>query len=207
MWAGREGKLKADEGFERADTSKRDSRCERQNKRRRLYFLSVIAFRSLFTRISVTALILFASRSLASRICPFRSQIFLLTPWDLSLRPNILINPMPIVATIKLNGNYQEIRPMNIRPLHDRVIVERQEVESKSAGGIVLTGSAAEKSTRGVILAVGKGRILENGSVQPLDVKVGDTVIFAEGYGTKTEKIDGKEVLIMSENDIMAIVE
>lgn len=77
---------------------------------------------------------------------------------------------------------------MNIRPLHDRVIVERKEVESKSAGGIVLTGSAAEKSTRGVVLAVGKGRILENGTVLPLDVKVGDTVIFAEGYGTKTEK-------------------
>ncbi|EOB1207046.1 co-chaperone GroES [Photobacterium damselae] len=98
---------------------------------------------------------------------------------------------------------------MNIRPLHDRVIVERKEVESKSAGGIVLTGSAAEKSTRGTVLAVGNGRILENGSVQPLDVKVGDTVIFAEGYNSqvKTEKIDGKEVLIMSENDIMAIVE
>lgn len=74
-------------------------------------------------------------------------------------------------------------------------------------GGIVLTGSAAEKSTRGKVLAVGKGRILENGTVQALDVKVGDTVIFAEGYGTKSEKIDGKEVLIMSENDIMAIVE
>jgi chaperonin GroES len=78
---------------------------------------------------------------------------------------------------------------MNIRPLHDRVIVERQDVESKSAGGIVLTGSAAEKSTRGVVLAVG------------------NTVIFAEGYGTKTEKIEGKEVLILSESDILAIVE
>lgn len=96
---------------------------------------------------------------------------------------------------------------MNIRPLHDRVIVERKEVESKSAGGIVLTGSAAEKSTRGVVLAVGKGRILENGNIHPLDVKVGDTVIFSEGYSTKTEKIDGKEVLILSESDIMAIVE
>ena len=95
---------------------------------------------------------------------------------------------------------------MNIRPLHDRVIVERQEVESKSAGGIVLTGSAAEKSTRGIILAVGNGRILENGSVQPLDVKVGDSVIFAEG-NIKSEKIDGKEVLIMSEYNILAIVE
>lgn len=95
---------------------------------------------------------------------------------------------------------------MNIRPLHDRVIVERQEAESKSAGGIVLTGSAAEKSTRGIILAVGNGRILENGSVQPLDVKVGDSVIFAEG-NIKSEKIDGKEVLIMSEYNILAIVE
>ncbi|PCS23861.1 co-chaperone GroES [Candidatus Enterovibrio escicola] len=96
---------------------------------------------------------------------------------------------------------------MNIRPLHDRVIVERQEVESKSAGGIVLTGSAAEKSTRGVVLAVGKGRVLDNGNILPLDVKIGDTVIFSEGYGMKTEKIDGKEVLILSENDVMAIVE
>jgi len=96
---------------------------------------------------------------------------------------------------------------MNIRPLHDRVIVERQEVESKSEGGIVLTGSAAEKPTRGVVLAIGKGRILENGTVMPLDVNVGDTVIFAEGYGTKTEKLDGREVLVMKESDIIAIVE
>lgn len=96
---------------------------------------------------------------------------------------------------------------MSIRPLYDRVIIERQEVESKSAGGIVLTGSAAEKSTRGIVIATGKGRILENGTLQPLDVKVGDMVIFSEGYNTKTEKIDGKEVLILSENDIMAIVE
>ncbi len=77
---------------------------------------------------------------------------------------------------------------MNIRPLHDRVIVERQEAESKSAGGIVLTGSAAEKSTRGKVLAVGKGRILENGSVQPLDVQVGDTVIFSEALVPKPKR-------------------
>ncbi len=70
---------------------------------------------------------------------------------------------------------------MSIRPLHDRVIVKRKEVETKSAGGIVLTGSAAAKSTRGEIIAVGKGRILENGTVQPLDVKVGDIVIFNDG--------------------------
>ena len=94
---------------------------------------------------------------------------------------------------------------MNIRPLHDRVIVERQEVESKSAGGIVLTGSAAEKSTRGVILAVGKGRILENGTVLPLDVKVGDIVLFGKWSGTEV-KIEGTDYLIMKESDIMGIL-
>ena len=96
---------------------------------------------------------------------------------------------------------------MAIRPLHDRVIVKRQEQETKSAGGIVLTGSAAEKSTRGEVIAVGNGRILENGEIRALDVKVGDQVIFNEGYGVKTEKIDGEEVLILSETDILAIVE
>ena len=96
---------------------------------------------------------------------------------------------------------------MSIRPLHDRVIIKRNKAESKSAGGIVLTGSAAEKSTRGEVIAVGNGRILENGEVRPLDVKIGDNVIFSEGYGVKTEKIDGEEVLILSEADILAIVE
>ena len=96
---------------------------------------------------------------------------------------------------------------MSIRPLHDCVIIKRKEVESKSAGGIVLTGSAAEKSTRGEVVAVGNGRILENGEVRALDVKVGDKVIFSEGYCVKSEKIDGEEVLILSETDILAIVE
>jgi chaperonin GroES len=96
---------------------------------------------------------------------------------------------------------------MEIRPLHDRVIIKREEQESKSAGGIVLTGSAAEKSTRGKVIAVGNGRVLENGDVKALDVKVGDMVIFSDGYGVKTEKLDGEEVLILSENDILAIVE
>ncbi|WWO97809.1 MAG: co-chaperone GroES [Candidatus Dasytiphilus stammeri] len=96
---------------------------------------------------------------------------------------------------------------MKIRPLHDRVIVKRKEVESKSAGGIMLTGSAATKSTRGEVLAVGKGRILESGETKPLDVKVGNTIIFNDGYSVKTEKIDNEEVLIMSESDILAIVE
>ncbi|WP_354623500.1 co-chaperone GroES [Psychromonas sp. MME2] len=96
---------------------------------------------------------------------------------------------------------------MTIRPLHDRVILKRTEQETKSAGGIVLTGSAAEKSTRGEVLAVGKGRLLDSGEVKPLDVKVGDIVIFSEGYGLKTEKIEGQEVLILSESDILAVVE
>lgn len=96
---------------------------------------------------------------------------------------------------------------MNIRPLHDRVIIKRTEAESKSAGGIVLTGSAAEKSTRGEVLAVGNGRVLDSGEVKTMSVKVGDKVIFNEGYGVKTEKLDGQEVLILSENDILAIVD
>ncbi|QIW15470.1 co-chaperone GroES [Pasteurellaceae bacterium RH1A] len=96
---------------------------------------------------------------------------------------------------------------MAIHPLHDKVILKREEVETKSAGGIVLTGSAATKSTRGKVIAAGPGRILENGSVHPMHVKVGDVVIFNEGYGVKTEKIDGEEVLILAESDILAIVE
>lgn len=96
---------------------------------------------------------------------------------------------------------------MKLRPLHDRVIIKRSEAETKSAGGIVLTGSAAEKSTRGEVIAVGNGRILDNGEVKALDVKVGDSVLFSEGYGVKTQKIDGEEYLIMSEADILAVVE
>uniref|UniRef100_A0A451DES6 Co-chaperonin GroES n=1 Tax=Buchnera aphidicola (Cinara pseudotsugae) TaxID=2518978 RepID=A0A451DES6_9GAMM len=96
---------------------------------------------------------------------------------------------------------------MKLRPLHDRVIVKRNEAESKSAGGIVLTGSAAGKSTRGVVLSVGKGRILDNGIIKKLDVKIGDVVIFNEGYGAKTETIDNEEILILTESDILAIVE
>ncbi|WP_417686608.1 co-chaperone GroES [Pseudidiomarina gelatinasegens] len=96
---------------------------------------------------------------------------------------------------------------MKLRPLHDRVIIKRSEAETKSAGGIVLTGSAAEKSTRGEVVAVGNGRILENGDVKALDVKVGDSVLFNESYGVKTQKIEGEEYLIMSESDILAIIE
>ena len=96
---------------------------------------------------------------------------------------------------------------MNIRPLHDRVVVRRVEEEQKTAGGIVLPGNAQEKPTLGEVLAIGNGRILDNGEVRPLDVKVGDTVIFKEGFGVEKQKIDGEEVLIMSETDILAVVE
>ena len=95
---------------------------------------------------------------------------------------------------------------MKLVPLYDRVIVKPLEEEKKSSGGILL-GSAAEKSSRGKVIAVGKGRVLENGSTSPLSVKVGDTVIYNEGYGCKKEKIDGEEVLIISETDVFAIVE
>ena len=94
---------------------------------------------------------------------------------------------------------------MNIRPLHDRVIVKRLEEETKSAGGIVLTGSAAEKSTRGVVIAVGNGRVLDNGEVRALEVKAGDTVLFGS-YVEKVEKIEGQEYLIMREDNILGIV-
>jgi len=95
---------------------------------------------------------------------------------------------------------------MNIRPLHDRVVVRRKEEETTTPGGIVLPGSAAEKPVQGEILAAGKGKILENGDVRPLDVKVGDTVLFGKYSGTEV-KVDGEEVLVMREEDIVGVIE
>ncbi|HMV39937.1 co-chaperone GroES [Plasticicumulans sp.] len=95
---------------------------------------------------------------------------------------------------------------MSLRPLHDRVIVKRVEEETKSAGGIVLPGNAAEKPSRGTVLAIGRGKILENGDVRPLDVKVGDHVLFGKYSGSEV-KIDGDEVLVMREDEIMAVIE
>ncbi|WP_019675909.1 co-chaperone GroES [Arsukibacterium perlucidum] len=94
---------------------------------------------------------------------------------------------------------------MNIRPLHDRVIIKRLEAESKSAGGIVLTGASAEKSSRGEVIAVGNGRILDNGDVKPLDVKVGDKVLFG-AYVERTEKVDGQEFVITKEDNILGVI-
>lgn len=93
---------------------------------------------------------------------------------------------------------------MNIRPLHDRVIVKRMEEERKTAGGIVIPDNAAEKPVRGKVLAVGKGKILENGTVRPLDLKVGDSVLFGKYAGTEI-KVDGEDVLVMREDDVVAV--
>jgi len=95
---------------------------------------------------------------------------------------------------------------MKLRPLHDRVIVKRMEEERVSAGGIVIPDSATEKPVRGEVLAAGNGKILENGEKRPLDVKVGDKVLFGKYSGTEV-KVDGEELLVMREEDIMAVIE
>jgi chaperonin GroES len=95
---------------------------------------------------------------------------------------------------------------MNIRPLHDRVVVRRVEDERTSPGGIVIPDSAAEKPMQGEILAAGNGKIQENGDVRPLDVKVGDRVLFGKYSGTEV-KVAGEDVLVMREDDIMGVIE
>jgi chaperonin GroES len=95
---------------------------------------------------------------------------------------------------------------MKIRPLHDRVIVRRMEEERTSAGGIVIPDSATEKPIQGEVLAVGNGKISENGDVRPLDVKVGDKVLFGKYAGTEV-KVEGEELLVMREEDIMGVLE
>jgi chaperonin GroES len=95
---------------------------------------------------------------------------------------------------------------LKIRPLHDRVIIKRLEEERTSPGGIVIPDTAAEKPIRGKVIAVGKGKILENGNVRPLDIKVGDNILFGKYSGTEV-KVDGDELLVMREEDIMAVLE
>ena len=94
---------------------------------------------------------------------------------------------------------------MKFRPLHDRVIVKRVEEEEKTSGGIIIPDAAKEKPQEGTIIAVGKGKILENGKVSPLDVKKGDRILFGK-YSGQEIKIDGEEHLIMREDDILAII-
>ena len=95
---------------------------------------------------------------------------------------------------------------MKIRPLHDRVIVKRLDEEKTSAGGIIIPDSAAEKPIQGKVVAVGKGKILESGEVRPLDVKVGDHILFGKYSGTEV-KVDGDDLLVMREEDVMAVIE
>lgn len=97
------------------------------------------------------------------------------------------------------------MKKIKIRPLHDRVVIIREE-ERTSAGGIVIPDSAAEKSIQGEVVATGKGKIMEDGKVRPLDVKVGDKVLFGKYSGTEV-KISGDEYVVMREEDIMGIIE
>lgn len=95
---------------------------------------------------------------------------------------------------------------MKIRPLHDRVVVRRMEEERTSAGGIVIPDSATEKPIQGEILAAGNGKVLDSGESRPLDVKVGDRVLFGKYSGTEV-KLDGEDLLVMREEDIMGVIE
>ena len=93
-----------------------------------------------------------------------------------------------------------------LRPLHDRIIVERMSEDEKSAGGIIIPDSAKEKPQRGKVLAVGKGKIAEDGTVRPLDLKAGDVVLFGKYAGTEI-KIENEDRLIMREDDVLAVIE
>jgi chaperonin GroES len=95
---------------------------------------------------------------------------------------------------------------MNLRPLHDRVIIKRLESETTSAGGIVIPDSAAEKPSRGEVVAVGNGKVLDNGSVRELAVKAGDTVLFGKYSGTEV-KVEGEELIVMREDEVIAVIE
>ena len=95
---------------------------------------------------------------------------------------------------------------MKLRPLHDRVIIKRLEAETKSAGGIVIPDTAAEKPIKGEVVAVGSGKILEDGKVRPVGVKAGEKVLFGKYSGTEV-KVDGEELLVMREEDLVAVIE
>jgi len=95
---------------------------------------------------------------------------------------------------------------MKIRPLHDRVLVRREEEEEKTAGGILLAATSREKSNKGKVIAVGTGRVLDNGTVVPVAVKVGDRVVFASYAGSQTIKDGNDELIFMSENEIYGVV-
>ena len=95
---------------------------------------------------------------------------------------------------------------MKIRPLHDRVVVKRLEEEKKSAGGIVIPDTAAEKPDQGEVVAVGNGKVLDDGKLRTLEVKVGDKILFGK-YSGQTVKVEGEELLVMREEDVMGVIE
>jgi chaperonin GroES len=95
---------------------------------------------------------------------------------------------------------------MNIRPLHDRVVIRRTEEERTSPGGIVIPDTATEKPIKGEVVAVGKGKVLDSGETRALDLKAGDKVLFGKYSGTEV-KVDGEELLVMREDDVMAVIE
>lgn len=107
---------------------------------------------------------------------------------------------------MKVQAKQAQGEAVNIRPLHDRVIVRRLEEERKTPGGIVIPDTAKEKPIQGEVIAIGRGKILENGEVRPLDVKVGDKVLFGKYSGTEV-RINNEELLVMREEDIMGVVE
>jgi chaperonin GroES len=98
-----------------------------------------------------------------------------------------------------------ERKTMKLRPLHDRLVIKRLDNERKTASGIVIPDNAAEKPDQGEVLAVGNGKILEDGKVRALDVKVGDKVLFGK-YSGQTVKVDGEELLVLREDDVMAVI-
>ncbi len=124
-----------------------------------------------------------------------------LVPGVLKRRPEHWVRPFRAAGYILLRR-----LSMKLRPLHDRVVIRRVEEETKTAGGILLPGSAAEKPSQGEVVAAGKGAVAENGTVRQLDVKVGDKVLFGQ-YSGSTVKVNGEELLIMKESEIFAVLE
>jgi chaperonin GroES len=117
-----------------------------------------------------------------------------------------VLTPPPGYFLLITSKAIEGASPMKIRPLHDRVIVKRLDEDRTSPGGIVIPDTAAEKPVQGKIVAVGKGKILEDGNVRPLDVKVGDKILFGKYSGTEV-KLDGEELVVMREEDVMAVIE
>jgi chaperonin GroES len=119
---------------------------------------------------------------------------------DADINTGAGLNSPPITAKLERRSS------MNIRPLHDRIIVERLEEETKTAGGLIIPDTAKEKPQQGKVIAVGKGKKTEDGKILPLDVKVGDKILFGKYAGTEI-KIEGQEFLMMREDDVLGVVE